>query len=111
MPDPRRVTVELSDFLRDQSAVAMKGLVSGPIAWRADRLIEAVPRKYGTVGYGELVSALLHGTDRDPAALALLIENYREDRVWATRQPFERSLDRSGRWEIELRPPGGQRLG
>lgn len=109
MADPRRVTVELSDFLADLAPVAMKNQLSAAIAWRADRLIEALPRKYGHVGYAELVSALIHATDRDSATLAAMIEDYREDRVWQTR--LGHSGDHSGPWEIELRSQGGQKTG
>jgi len=89
----------------------MKGQLSAPIAWRVERLIEALPRKYGTVSYAELVSALIHGTEPDSGALSALIEGYREDRVWETRQAFGHVTNaRSGPWEIELRPQGGRPL-
>jgi hypothetical protein len=111
MAEPRRVTVELSEFLTDLAAVAMKNQLSAPIAWRADRLIDALPRKYGQVSHAELVSALIHGTEPDSGTLSALIEDYREDRVWQTKQAFGRVTDQSGPWEIELRSHGGQRTG
>lgn len=109
MAEPRRVTVELSEFLADLDPVAMKGQLSAAIAWRADQLIAALPRKYGQVGYAELVSALIHGAEPDKPALAALIEDYREDRVWQTRQAFGRFAEQTGPWDIELRSHGGQR--
>jgi hypothetical protein len=108
MAEPRRVTVELSDFLADLDLVAMKNQLSAPIAWRADQLIAALPRKYGQVSYPELVSALIHGTEPDAAQLSALIEDYREDRVWQARQGFGPIRIHSGQWEIALRSQGGQ---
>jgi hypothetical protein len=106
MAEPKRVTVELSDFLRDLDPVAIKGLVSAPIAWRASRLIEALPRKYGDVGYGELISLLIHATDPDSTVLAAMIEDYREDQVWETRRSVSDDTEKAGPWQIELRGPG-----
>ena len=106
MAEPKRVEVELSDYLTDLPPVAMKKLLSAPIAYRADRLIEAIPRRYGSVSFGELVSALLHGTEPNGAALATLIEDYREDRVYATRLSLGERTARSGSWTVELRGSG-----
>src|SRR5438876_11676641 len=106
MAEPRRVLVELSDFLSDLEPLAMKGLASAPIACRADRVIEAIPRTYGTVTQGELVSALLHATSPDSGALATIIESYRLDRVYETRISLGEPTERSGAWVIEIRAPG-----
>jgi hypothetical protein len=109
MAEPKRVEVELSDFLTDLDPVAMKGLASAAIAYRADRLIETIPRRYGYVTHGELVSAILHGTPPNEATLAEMIETYREDRVFHTRRALgELSPDR-GLWEIEIRGSGGRK--
>jgi hypothetical protein len=106
MAEPKRVEVELSEYLSSLEPVAIKKLVSAPIAYRADRLIEAIPRRYGTVGHGELISALLHGTTPDSGTLATLIENYREDRVFDTRTSLGETTPKSGSWLIELRGSG-----
>jgi hypothetical protein len=109
MAEPRRVTVELSHFLADLAGAAMKGQISAPIAWRADQLIAVLPRKYGHVSHGELVSALIYAAKPDSVELSALIENYREDRAWQVQQEFGAVKERSGPWEIELRGHGGQR--
>lgn len=109
MADPKRVEVELSDFLSDLEPVAMKGLVSAPIAYRADQLIGVLregARRYGPIGPAELVSALLHGTPPDRGALATMIEEYREARVWETRHALGEKTPNQGSWEIVLRAPG-----
>src|SRR5438093_1515429 len=106
MAEPKRIQVELSDFLSELEPVAIKGLVSAPIAYRADRLLEAIPRRYGTVTHAELVSALLHHTEPDRAALAAIIEVYREDRVYQTRTGLGEATAERGIWEIELRGVG-----
>jgi hypothetical protein len=106
MAEPNRHEVELSEFLAQQPLVAMRKLASAPIAYRADRLIDAIPRKYGYVGHSELVSALLHGIQPESAALATMIENYREDRVWETRHAIGESSPQSGIWTVVLRGQG-----
>ena|SRR5205085_551174 len=106
MAEPKRVEVELSDYLTALPPVAMKKLVSAPIAYRADRLIEAIPRRYGSISHGELVSALLHGTEPDSAALAALIEDYREGKVYETRISLGERTAKTGPWTVELRGAG-----
>jgi hypothetical protein len=106
MAEPKRVQVELSDFLSDLEPVAIKNLVSAPIGYRADRLIEAIPRRYGYVSHGELVSALLHHATPDGDELASLIEVYRDERVFHTRKGLGEPTPESGPWEIEIRGAG-----
>src|SRR5438270_2516177 len=98
MAEPKRVTVELSDHLSDLDPVALKGLASAVIAYRADRLIDAIPRMYGSVTHSELVSALLHATSPDAGTLATMIENYRDDEVYETRVSLGERTDKRGPW-------------
>jgi len=106
MADPKRVEVELSDYLSEQPGKAMKGQLSAPITYRLERLIDVSPRTYGHVGYAELVSALLHETQPDRAAVATMIENYRNAQVWETRHEIGEPTTKTGSWTVVLRGPG-----
>ena len=86
---PRRgIRVELSEYLSDLEPKALKGLVSAPIAYRIDRLLDVLKdaRPLGAVTPAELVSALLHATPPDLDDLRMKVEAYRNARVWQTRE-------------------------
>ena len=104
----RPIEVELSEYLADQEAKALKGLVSAPIAYRIDRLLTVLrgARQLGPVGPAELVSALLHGTPPDLDELTQKVSAYREARVWETRESLGEITETEGKWRIRLRGPG-----
>lgn len=109
MTEPQLVEVELSDLLRDLQPRALKGLVSVPIGYRADRLIESATAALpllGAVSHGDLVSALLHAAVPDGAAVAQLIGDYRNARVWQTRQSLGDRTPESGSWPVPVRTRG-----
>jgi hypothetical protein len=109
MAKHKRVVVDLDAFLKDLQPRALKGLVSAPLGYRTDRLIEAVrthsPR-LGDIGPSELVSALLHATHPNGAALSRMIDSYRGAQVWQTRQSLGETTAQKGKWYVKVRGRG-----
>ncbi|MFL5909618.1 MAG: hypothetical protein ACJ768_03465 [Gaiellaceae bacterium] len=108
MAQRRPIEVELSEYLADQDLVALKGLVSAPIAFRVERLLTVLrdARQLGSVGPSELISALLHATPPDLDDLRSKVAAYREARVWETRQSAGDITNTEGKWRIRLKGPG-----
>lgn len=108
MAQRKPVTVELSEYLADQQPEALKGLLSAPIAYRLNRLINVAKteRVLGDVGPNEMISALLHATKPDAPALREVVEQYRNASVWETREALGEPTKREGGWRIRLRGPG-----
>jgi hypothetical protein len=109
MAKPQRIAVDLQDLLKDLSPKALKGLVSAPLGYRTDRLIQAAQAhnpKLGTVRPAEFVSALLHATEQNGPVLSQMIDNYRTARVWQTRQSLGEQTATTGKWYVKIRGQG-----
>ena len=108
----RGTKVELSAYLADQERKALKGLVSAPIAYRIARFIEVLreARVLGNVDPAELIAALVHAQRPDLDQLRTMIEEYREARVWQTRESLGEITKERGPWWIRL-PGRGERWG
>jgi hypothetical protein len=108
MARAKTVTVQLGEYLRDQDPQALKGLVSAPIAYRLNRLINIAKteRVLGDIGPVEMISALLHATKPDAQALRQAVEEYRNAQVWQTRDALGEPTEAEGGWRIRLRGPG-----
>ena len=108
MAKEKNVTVQLGDYLADQPGVALKDQLSAPIAYRLERLIRVTKsvRVLGDVSPNELIAALLHSTRPDARTLKRIVERYRDDRVWHTRESLGEPTATEGEWRIRLRGPG-----
>lgn len=109
MADPQHVEVELSALLQDQDSVALKGLVSAPIGYRADhlaRLARAHSPIFGTVTPAEVVAALVHDARPDAEDLSRIIASYRNAKVWETRRSLGEETPEQGLWKVPVRARG-----
>jgi hypothetical protein len=84
-------------------------LVSAPLGYRTDRLVEAAQDArpaLGKVKPAEMVSALLHATPPNGQALGQMVDDYRRARVWETRQSLGEATAKSGPWRVRVRSRG-----
>ena len=108
----RAVKVELSGYLSDQELVALKRTLSAPIAYRVAQFIEVLrdARVLGTIEPAEVVAALIHAQEPKLDELERKVADYREARVWQTRESLGEVTKRRGVWWIRL-PGRGERWG
>lgn len=99
--------LELSEYIRDLQPEQFNARIPGPVARRADQLVEVLldrARTLGSVTRGELVAALIHTAPDDADDLRAKVEEYRNARVWQTligvtqeKGPFRLEARRRGR--------------